>query len=244
MFPNQGTERKDATSSKDTKKYCPRCGVPSEWWGMCDRCADLYEKREQEADLTARQEEHLSCGMVTESWHWFTFLGSNKNIEDENRHTWDQVRCWTPEQGNLYLWGPSGTGKTYAAACILSEALVNSKSISVTTGLHMAHHGDAYGSEGLVDAWRSVGILLIDDIDKGPWGPRNLSIMHYVFDGRATNHKPMIITSNLSPLGFIDMISECAPEWNQSYVDSIAGRMNPCTKLEFTGESLRGKMEG
>lgn len=237
-------EREKTGGASSEKKFCPLCGRPSEWWGACDDCEKKYGAREQAADLTARQEQHVNCEWVPTSWRWYRFEESNRNIENMNKTSWEHVRLWTPLAGNLYLWGPTGTGKTFAAACLLSKALEDNGTVAVTTGLHMCHHGDAFGSENLVEAWRTATVLLIDDIDKGPWSPRTLAIMHFVFDGRATARKAMIITSNISPAGFVDMLSECAPDWNQSYVDSIAGRLNPCEKLEYTGESLRGKMEG
>ena len=236
-------EHKESKTSSE-KNFCPKCGRPSGWWGACDDCVKRFEDHSVRLEVSIRQANLIAVGLVPMAWVWYGWAhDSNQNIEHIQQDRWNEARLWAPRDGNLYMSGPSGVGKTFAAACILTGLVDGGPvSVAVVTGLQLAHYGSSYGHEDALEQWRSVDVLLIDDIDKGNWNPRTLPVMHYVFDGRATGKHPTIITSNIPPYGFLVMLNEAAPDYNKSYVDAIAGRLNPCTKIAFGGESLRGKL--
>ena len=80
--------------------------------------------------------------------------------------------------------------------------------------------------------------MLIDDIDKVFWKEREIEGLWEILNIRSDRGAKTIITSNIHPKEFRDLIAQgCGG--NQTRAESLIQRLHPCLILEYQGESLR-----
>lgn len=100
----------------------------------------------------------------------------------------------------LYIWGPVGTGKTYAAYAILKKL----GDMGIRGNLHTSPelmdmlrddygHKDTYNLERLLD---NRGVLIIDDLGAEKASDWVTETLHKIVDKRYREVLPTIITSN------------------------------------------------
>lgn len=135
-----------------------------------------------------------------------------------------------------YLYGPCGTGKTYAAACAIRLALKDGAQAKlITTKAYLdlikaKYNGEESPSEKLVS---SVPLLALDDIGMErltPWAMEELSGL---VDVRSSMGLPTIFTSNFK-------LGEIRDRWGgiegARVVSRIAGA---CEVIEMCGADRR-----
>lgn len=100
----------------------------------------------------------------------------------------------------LLLYGPVGTGKTHAAACIANELINQGRPCLVTNFARITNtlQGTFDGKQRYLDDFNRLDLLVIDDLA----AERDTSYMHEmifnIIDSRYRSGKPLIITSNLT----------------------------------------------
>lgn len=207
-----------------------------------------YEDRERESQLEQFIVALVEVGALPREFPLhYRFVNSRAEYEKQNEAHWKWLRNW-PRENNLYIWGPTGTGKTHACCCAMLDYAARGKSIGMTSGYDLAETGMAARfnerARNAMREWCNVDILLVDDVDKARWDERTLPVLQHVMDKRSLFKAPRrvtIFTSNASPVAFKRLLVSAAPQENLSYVEAILSRLNPCDKLEFVGESLREK---
>lgn len=100
----------------------------------------------------------------------------------------------------LLLYGPVGTGKTYAAACIANEFINQCRPCLVTNFARITNtlQGMFEGKQRYLDDFNRLDLLVIDDLAS----ERDTSYMNEmifnIIDSRYRSGKPLIVTSNLT----------------------------------------------
>lgn len=100
----------------------------------------------------------------------------------------------------LLLYGPVGTGKTYAAACIANELISQGRPCLVTNFARITNtlQGMFDGKQRYLDDLNRLDLLIIDDLA----AERDTSYMNEmifgIIDSRYRSGKPLIVTSNLT----------------------------------------------
>lgn len=100
----------------------------------------------------------------------------------------------------LLLYGPVGTGKTYAAACIANELISQGRPCLVTNFARITNtlQGMFEGKQRYLDDFNRLDLLVIDDLA----AERDTSYMNEmifnIIDSRYRSGKPLIVTSNLT----------------------------------------------
>ena len=100
----------------------------------------------------------------------------------------------------LLLYGPVGTGKTHAAACIANELINQGRPCLVTNFARITNtlQGMFDGKQRYLDDFNRLDLLVIDDLA----AERDTSYMHEmifnIIDSRYRSGKPLIVTSNLT----------------------------------------------
>ncbi len=106
----------------------------------------------------------------------------------------------------LYLWGPTGCGKTYTmAALAIARIKQGQKVVRLTFEKLIANlrkaHGEDYGAaDKLAERYISCDLLIIEDIGlarvEGDFAYRRL---YRILDERTENYQPVYFTANVPP---------------------------------------------
>ena len=138
------------------------------------------------------------------------------------------------ENMGLLFWGPAGTGKTFAAACI-ANALVEQE-----VGVRLITLGEAllnlYGMSGeerigYLEVLTTCGLLILDDFGVERRTPYAREQVYEIINRRYLSGRPMIVTTNLT-------LEEL------KHADRDDGRIHDrvlerCVPVFFNGPSLR-----
>ena len=140
------------------------------------------------------------------------------------------------EGKGMVLWGGTGTGKTLLAVAILKAAMNRGY-----TGLFqsapelMYHFNSVYSTaeteQNIIDALRSVDVLVLDDLDKGKWTEKVAERIYVIINARYGEVKPTLITTNLDPRALLELVGE-------AIFDRIR---ESSTFVALSGESFRKK---
>ncbi len=224
---------------------CPGCGEETELFAgkrYCDACCRRLEQeaRSQEHDAWVRDmlARAAAMGLIAPATATTRFDGS-LDPPKHNSAAWEAALMWKRDV-NVYLHGPCGVGKSHLARCMLYEAMGDGLRIGEVSG-HSVASASAYKPE--VDALAWPDVLLIDDIDKGAWGPQGIVILREALDRREQARRRTILTANADKRELMQYLTRRAGE-NKSLVPAALDRLNtpagrPLT-LCLTGRSLRG----
>lgn len=115
----------------------------------------------------------------------------------------------------IYLHGPVGTGKTYAAYAILKklgDMGIRARFYTATDLLDLLRddfgHKDSYNLERLLE---SRAVLIIDDLGSEKPSEWVTETLHRIIDKRYKEVLPTIITSNLSLDELVDRVGDRIP---------------------------------
>jgi DNA replication protein DnaC len=108
--------------------------------------------------------------------------------------------------GWMYLWGPTGSGKSHLAAAVLHQAAAQARSVAYTTMGGLLSYLKAGFADGSADrrllALQGVEALALDDLGTqraaaaGTWAAEQL---FELLNARYLHERATIITSNLPP---------------------------------------------
>lgn len=114
---------------------------------------------------------------------------------------------WQPSNGGLYLFGPTGTGKSYDAAAMVKRAWVSMRKQTgyapsvawIVVPDFIERVLDSFGTNDKVDTkWRDADILVLDEIGMGDDRPFAIRKLYAVIERRSQRRKTQvtIVTSN------------------------------------------------
>ena len=144
---------------------------------------------------------------------------------------WPEMRR---ENMGLLFWGPAGTGKTFAAACI-ANALVD-----LEVGVRMITLGEAllnlFGMSGedriqYLDVLTTCGLLILDDFGVERRTPYAREQMYEIVNRRYLSGRPMVVTTNLT----LEELKNADRDDSRIH-DRVLER---CVPVCFDGTSLR-----
>ena len=110
---------------------------------------------------------------------------------------------------NLFIYGGTGTGKTYAVQIIANNLLERGFSVLYTTSFALIqkfkNYISAFSESNELDAMLMCDLLIIDDLGAEPT-IRNITqeYLYNVINERMVTNKPFIITTNLSPADVVN----------------------------------------
>lgn len=100
----------------------------------------------------------------------------------------------------LLLYGPVGTGKTHAAACIANELIDQGHPCLVTNFARITNtiQGMFEGKQRYLDNFNQLDLLVIDDLASERDTSYMNEMIYNIIDSRYRSGKPLIVTSNLT----------------------------------------------
>lgn len=136
----------------------------------------------------------------------------------------------------LLLYGPVGTGKTHAAACIANELINQGRPCLVTNFARITNtlQGMFDGKQRYLDDFNRLDLLVIDDLA----AERDTSYMNEmifnIIDSRYRSGKPLIVTSNLTQA---ELTAPCSVDKERIY----SRLLEMCVPVEVKGTDRREK---
>lgn len=136
----------------------------------------------------------------------------------------------------LLLYGPVGTGKTHAAACIANELINQGRPCLVTNFARITNtlQGMFDGKQRYLDGLNRLDLLVIDDLA----AERDTSYMNEmifnIIDSRYRSGKPLIVTSNLTQA---ELSAPCSVDKQRIY----SRLLEMCIPVEVKGTDRRQK---
>ena len=195
---------------------------------------EQFRKREEEFVLSEYREK--AFGQARLLWQC-TFDRDNGDVPqlDLARRYAEHWREMERENQGLLLWGPTGTGKTFAAACIANALAERRMSVRMTTlgqvllrlfgldgGARMEYLEDLVGCR----------LLILDDFGMERQTPYAQEQVYELINRRYLSGRPMIVTTNLSHQ---ELTQTPGLERRRIY-DRVLER---CVPVCFDGTSLR-----
>ncbi|WP_297636792.1 ATP-binding protein [uncultured Clostridium sp.] len=216
---------------KEKLKYIPNCD--------CLEKDSKYELEIMDKKLEAerrvnRIKRFRDVSIVDSKFNksFFKYAEENKAINMCKKYT-DKFIEKTPKVG-MYLYGPVGTGKTFAACCMANELMESNKATLVMNlGLYLTKlkREWAEAENDVLNHAKECDMLIIDDFGVEKVTEFVLEKLFALIDTRYRSQKAIIITSNLS-----------LEETRTKFGDRIADRIvDMCFPIEVKGESMRGK---
>ena len=140
------------------------------------------------------------------------------------------------ENKGLVFFGPTGTGKTYTAACI-ANALYDKGIPVVMTSLprltdSIKFDDDKKSAQAIIDRFNRADLLIIDDLGIERLSSFAQEKAYEFINGRYEAKKPLLITTNLT----IDELTKTPSLELRRVYERIT---EFCHAVEFTGPSIR-----
>ncbi len=133
---------------------------------LCVTCLDTLEaerRRQREADN--RRESLIRLLGGVKPFREFTL--EHYEVTALNRAAYEKVKQFDPAKENLYLWGPSGVGRTHLALAAARTAFCQNRSVEIATPARLVRKLRMKSPEEeqhAIDGFIRAEILVLDDL--------------------------------------------------------------------------------
>ena len=150
-----------------------------------------------------------------------------------------------PGRNGLFIAGPPGTGKTHLAAAIANDLIHKGRPVICMTMIDLLErikrtYNTAGTDEGSVlKIYKTVPLLIIDDIGKEPPTEWAISTIYNIINGRYEAYLPTIITTNYDTDALIQRMTPRDTRDDTTAKATLDRLMEMCRGVNLTGESWR-----
>lgn len=132
----------------------------------------------------------------------------------------------------LLLYGPVGTGKTYAASCIANELIIRNNIVVMTSFVRLLGMFDGKSQDDIESRMNVADLLIIDDLGAERSTDYALERVYSFIDSRYRSGKPIILTTNLN-------VSNMQISNDIRYTRIYDRIFEMCYPVKFSGQSHR-----
>lgn len=237
---------------KDGLLYCGKCHTPKQHRGeflgivkivpcICKcRAAELQaeERQKEQEKLQERIKRQRKAGFLESDMQHWTFSaddGADPRIMRAAKKYVDNFAQFKEQGKGLLLYGGVGTGKTFAAACIVN-ALIDTGKLCLMTNFARVLNTlwSIEEKQAYIDSFNKFDLLVLDDLGTERRSEYAQEQVFNVIDSRYRAKLPLIITTNLS----IEEIKKPDSVGNSRIYDRV---LEMCHPVEVNGHSRRRK---
>ena len=168
---------------------------------LCDcmtrkRDEEIAKERQREAKRSADEARREGFADIGRQHQTFASAEDTEIIRAAKRYAdgWAQNR----DRSGLYLYGPPGSGKTFAASCIANAIIDRGYTALVTSLPRLIGKMLTSDAADVLSRIAAVSLLVLDDFGTERHTETAAEKAFQVIDARVSSGKPMIVTSNLS----------------------------------------------
>ena len=235
--------------------YCSKCntkkqtrvavlGIEKVVPCICHCAAVEYNRQQEEAERQEYERRieryRQSAGFSDKAMETWTFANddmANPKLTQVMQKYVEEFPKLRKDGIGLLLWGSVGTGKTYAAACIVNALIDKGYPCMITSFSRIANilQGMREGKQEYLDKLNSFPLLVLDDLGAERKSEYMQEQVFNVIDNRYRMNLPIIVTTNMSMAEMKNM----ADIGNTRIYDRILERCHP---VEMNGTSRRRKI--
>ena len=232
--------------------HCGKCHTPKQHRGeflgivkivpcICKcRAAELQaeERQKEQEKLQERIKRQRKAGFLESDMQHWTFSaddGADPRIMRAAKKYVDNFAQFKEQGKGLLLYGGVGTGKTFAAACIVNALIDTGKPCLMTNFSRVLNTlWDIEEKQAYIDSLNKFDLLVLDDLGTERRSEYAQENVFNVIDARYRAKLPLIITTNLS----IEEIKKPDSVGNSRIYDRV---LEMCHPVEVNGHSRRRK---
>lgn len=152
-----------------------------------------------------------------------------------------------PGRNGLFICGPKGTGKTHLAAAIANQLIHKGTPVICMTMIDLLQRikrtfarYDGLVDEGeVLNIYKTVPLLVIDDMGKEPPTEWAVSTIYNIINGRYEAYMPIIITTNYDDKALVERMTPPTSRDSITAEATIDRLMEMCKGIVLTGPSWR-----
>lgn len=182
----------------------------------------------------------------------FQVTRENKSAAQTAKRYAGQFDSLLPEEGRdkghngLFIAGPKGTGKTHLAAAIANHLIHKGTPVICMTMIDLLERikrtfntSDAVDETEVLRIYKTVPLLIIDDMGKEQPTDWAISTIYNIINGRYEAMLPIIITTNYDDKALIARMTPKGAEDSITAEATVDRLMEMCKAIVMTGASWR-----
>lgn len=216
----------------DVQYHCRRCNDTGYYEGrFCDCFKKLCGKLSTDELNKTTNLSLCSFDTFSLSYYKGEDYFTMKSILD---YTMQYAETYTPDSGSIFMFGPTGLGKTHlslaAANRILEKgySVIYDSTINILRKIEKEHFSREHSSE-MIDLVIGTDLLILDDLGTEYETPFYNATIYNIINTRLNRGKSTIISTNLDFSGI-----------KRRYDERVVSRISAAyTCLEFKGDDIR-----
>lgn len=249
--------------SKEKASLLRQNGYPEDYLTMeytCPKCQDTGYVGQHKCSCLKNsiigilyEQSNIKDVLEKENFNTFSFKHYDNDVKDsitgltplENMHEVvktcrDYIDNFKTEYRSLYLYGPTGVGKTFLTNCIAKELIESSHSVIYVSSIRLFElladstfkKNGSLESKDLANNILDCDLLIIDDLGTEMVNSFTAASLFNCINERHLRRKSVIISTNLS-----------LAELRQTYSERVFSRITSnYTLLKIYGDDLRLKL--